>query len=265
MEIRYWKQLERHPLSAEYQNLTGKGWEAFLSNFRTYGIVNGRPITLHEGKVLDGWQLQRACVEADVKPGYRELKLPMGMTVETWVETVNDLRRHEEMGRTQERAAARRQRVTDAIAAGQSQSAVAEAECVSRGQVRRDIAKAKAKAKAAAKPEPPPDLDAYGTSLPDRCKAAFKDPWIQNAIDCLAEIITKFREERLADGMQKRKKHYPFFNSKDFADGCGIVDSYLEQLLEHLKTCRPASVCASCSGAGCAKCMFSGLLPRRLQ
>jgi Homeodomain-like domain len=131
--------LERHPLSQEYPNLSGRAWERLVQNLKQNGIVGNRKIILHEGKIVDGWQLQRSCVEADIKPNYESLKLPEGMTLEEYVETVNDLRRHETQEQAMKRAEDRRQRVIAARASGLSQRAIAEQEGISQRQIRRDL------------------------------------------------------------------------------------------------------------------------------
>ena len=48
------KQLERHPLSKEYSDITGPAREQMLATLKNWGIVNDRKITIHDGKVLDG-------------------------------------------------------------------------------------------------------------------------------------------------------------------------------------------------------------------
>jgi hypothetical protein len=134
-----WKQLRRHPLSGEYHDLAGRPWEQFVENLKQHGVVGGRKVTLYEGKVIDGWQLQRACVEANVRPKYQQLRLRGGMTPEEYVETVNDLRRHETQEQVMQRVEARRQRVAEARAAGQSTRGIAEAEGVSQKTVLEDL------------------------------------------------------------------------------------------------------------------------------
>jgi rubrerythrin len=111
--------------------------------------------------------------------------------------------------------------------------------------------------------EPLP-VDAFGTEVPKHCRPAYLDPWIQNTIDFLAVMEEKIRKERFADGMLKRKKHYPFFMPTDFVDGVGMVMNTLDKLIEHLKENRPAGVCPSCDGAKCADCNLSGMVPRSL-
>jgi hypothetical protein len=105
-------------------------------------------------------------------------------------------------------------------------------------------------------------VDCYKNPVPaNRCDALF-DPWIQDAIDFLAQTSEAFRMERLMEQMSKKGKHYPFFNAKDFIDGCGFVIQYLDDLIGHLKENRPAAVCPECAGQGCGACKMSGLVPR---
>jgi len=134
---RYWKNLNRHPLSSEYGDITGPEWQQFVATLKAKGIIANRRICLHEGKILDGWQLYRACVEADVKPIF--MPLPKGVTAEEYVEIANDHRRHEDAGKRSARAEARRQRVAAARADGQSLRSISESENVSESQVRRDL------------------------------------------------------------------------------------------------------------------------------
>ncbi len=148
----------------------------------------------------------------------------------------------------------------DKIAANEGEKAKEEILNGTSGKTRKEIIQPKP----APKPEPTVKVDAFRNPLPKHCLAAYEDPWIQSAIDSLAVIENKLREQRLADGMAKRAKHYPFFIPRDFIDGVGFAQSYLDQLLQHLKTFRPAGVCPSCGGEKCAACKMSGLVPREL-
>ncbi len=120
------------------------------------------------------------------------------------------------------------------------------------------------KSRAERRAEPSEVVDAFGVVVPKRCKDAFCDPWIQEAIDFLGVTVARFWEMRLADGMNKRKKHYPFFMPKDFIDGVAMAGNTMEQILEHLKEMRPVAVCPACEGKGCGECRESGLVPREL-
>jgi hypothetical protein len=132
-----WAELERHPLSAEYVNIDGPAWEDFVGCLRVNGILNDRHITLYEGMVLDGWQLLRGCIEADVEPKFQQLR--EGVDPATFVEVMNDRRRHEDAETIRKRAQARRERVAQKRAEGQSTRQIAESEGVSQTQVREDI------------------------------------------------------------------------------------------------------------------------------
>ncbi len=136
---RLWRGLKRHPLSARYEDIKGRTWERYKENIKERGILNERKVMMYEGMVIDGWQLQRACVETDIKPTYKELKLPKNTTAEEWVETVNDLRRHESQELVMQRADERRERVAAARAEGQSTRAIAETEGVSPKTIRNDL------------------------------------------------------------------------------------------------------------------------------
>lgn len=133
-----WKNKQRHPLSAEYGDLEGAAWDDFLAHVKKYGIVGQRKITIYEDKILDGWQLQRACVVHNIQPAYQVL--PKGVSPEGFVATVNDRRRHESAGKALERIAERRDRVAARRAAGETTRDIAKSEGVSESQVRRDLA-----------------------------------------------------------------------------------------------------------------------------
>ncbi len=135
---RTWKKFSRHPLSAEYADIAGEPWTAFVEDVRKHGILNKRKITLYEGKVLDGWQLQRACVEANVRPEYQNL--PKGVTPEEFVRIVNDRRRHESNEQALCRAVLRRERVAAAREQGESIRTIAEKEGVSHKTIQNDLA-----------------------------------------------------------------------------------------------------------------------------
>lgn len=127
---------ERHPLSARYADITGQPWEDFKDNLKAVG-AKGRKIVLHEGKVLDGWQLYRACQETGIKPEFTTL--PEGVDPVAFVETWNDHRRHEPPEVVQRRLAERRERVAAKRTEGKSLRAIAEEEGVSEKTVRNDI------------------------------------------------------------------------------------------------------------------------------
>lgn len=132
-----WKQLERHPLSAEYADLPDAVFRQMVEAIRRHGIID-RSVTLHEGMILDGWQFHRACIEAGVRPDYVDVA-DLLIAPEVYVAIKNDLRRHETPQQAERRIAARRQRVADARAEGKSLRAIAETEGIDPKQVRRDL------------------------------------------------------------------------------------------------------------------------------
>ncbi len=118
------------------------------------------------------------------------------------------------------------------------------------------------------KPKPPPKetppaptLDPHGVEIPRHCKDAWCDPWIDTALSTLGAVAETLREARLADGLNKRKKHYPHFNVEDFILGVTLIDNNLDKLMEHLEAFRPAAVCPRCQGKRCPDCKHSGLVP----
>ncbi len=134
-----WKDLERHPLSAEYPDITGRVREECIESLKRYGIINDRPIVIHEGKIIDGWQLLQWCKEADIAPHIVPLVLKNGLTVEKWVELTNDHRRHEPYSRVLRRVEERRKRVVHLRDEGKSTREIAELENVSQTTVLHDL------------------------------------------------------------------------------------------------------------------------------
>ncbi len=139
---RYWRKLERHPLGAEYGDIEGVAFDHMVADIKEFGVINKRRVTLYEGKVLDGWQMLRACIAADVKPEFQ--LLPKGMTAERFVQIVNDNRRHETAAGALRRITARQKRILEAARAGKSTRKIAEEEGISQPTVVRDLADAEA-------------------------------------------------------------------------------------------------------------------------
>ncbi len=135
-----WRELKRHPLSAEYRDITGPAWFAFCQGFKTLGFIADCKIVLHEGMVLEGWQRHRACIETNTEPEFAIL--PEGVDPRTYVECRNDKRRHE----TSEEKQARIGRTAQARADGKSLRQIADEEGVSASQTRRDLEDAKSTA-----------------------------------------------------------------------------------------------------------------------
>src|SRR5262245_5437466 len=134
---RLWKNLKRHPLSEPYPDIRGPAWDQFVADVSEHGILNDRKVTVHDGMILDGWQLYRSCVELNVKPKVQPL--PKGLTPDQFVQIVNDNRRHESQERLEHRAAERRERVAQAKLDGSSNRAIAAVEGVSEKTIRNDL------------------------------------------------------------------------------------------------------------------------------
>ena len=132
----FWKSLERHPLSAGYPDIDGVVWEQTLVNLKEFGIVD-REITIYEGKVLDGWQLQRACVLLDIKPSYKTL--PEGIPAEKFIEIKNDCRRPTPEKEAIARIEERRERLAKARLNGKSLRTIPENEGIREKPVRNDL------------------------------------------------------------------------------------------------------------------------------
>jgi hypothetical protein len=166
---RYWKTLKRHPLSAEYRDLSPRERATMLDGVKEHGVIDGRKVTIHDGMVLDGWQIYQACVEAEVKPPFG--KIPKGMTPERYVEIKNEARRHETLAEMEKHAEQRRARVIAGRRDGKSTRQMAEEEGVSEKTIRNDLAKPGADGSA---PEPPDgkvkgrDGKEYPTGTPTR-------------------------------------------------------------------------------------------------
>ncbi len=56
---------ERHELNV-MPDISGNDWKAFVAAIKTHGQMF--PITLFEGKILDGWRRHRACAELGIEP-----------------------------------------------------------------------------------------------------------------------------------------------------------------------------------------------------
>jgi hypothetical protein len=138
-DARNWRTLERHPLSAEYPDLSGPAATRLREGLAAHGIIGGRCVIMHEGRVLDGWQMLQGCIAADVRPQFAHL--PKGMAPEQYVELANDCRRHEPPGVMMARIARRQERVAKAREEGKSIREIASKEGVGRATVVEDLKK----------------------------------------------------------------------------------------------------------------------------
>lgn len=64
------KNLEQHPLSAVMPPMSEERFASFRSSIAKNGLRN--PIILYEGKILDGWHRQKACIQTGSETRYEE-------------------------------------------------------------------------------------------------------------------------------------------------------------------------------------------------
>jgi hypothetical protein len=283
--------MEFHSLCVKYPLMPKAELERIECDMKNNGFDKRFPIILFQNKILDGRNRFVASSNANVEPVYVEFEGDES-EAERLVVRANEERRHLNQEWMIANRKERIERVANARANGQSIRTIAENEGVSPATVKKDVdsisgvhprtpdeepkvngkdgkkySPKKKEKKSGVHPRTPEKevaVDNYRNPLPKHCLSTFQDPWIQAAIDSITEMERNFREERIADGMAKRAKHYPFFNQKDFIDGVGFVQNYLEQLSNHLNQYRPVAVCPSCGGDKCADCRMSGLVYQEL-
>lgn len=56
---------ERHPLSAAWPDMAREDFDALVASIEAHGLRE--PITLMDGKVLDGWHRYQACESLGIK------------------------------------------------------------------------------------------------------------------------------------------------------------------------------------------------------
>lgn len=82
--------IENHPLAAMFPLLEGKEFSDLIISIKSNGLRD--TITLYEGKILDGRNRYRACIEAGIEP--RTEPLPDGQDPLQFVYIKNVTRRH---------------------------------------------------------------------------------------------------------------------------------------------------------------------------
>lgn len=83
-------ELEFHPLAEVFPLLEGDAFDLLLGDIRSHGLRE--PVTLYEGKILDGRNRHRACLAAGIPPTFRIWSGP-GLAVD-YVWSLNGPRRH---------------------------------------------------------------------------------------------------------------------------------------------------------------------------
>jgi len=84
-------ELERHPLSAMFPEITGDKFEELVKSVEETG--NREEVVLYQGKVLDGWNRYRACKQAKRAIKAREFDPSREGAVEQFVKDMNLMRR----------------------------------------------------------------------------------------------------------------------------------------------------------------------------
>lgn len=298
---------ERHPISAEYPDLSGAEWDYFLEGVREDGC-NGRTIVLYEGKILDGWQLYRATTECGLPPPASIVFTGSEQQARKLVDKLNNRRRHETRDVLRTRRMALRRLIQEQRDNGDSVRTIATTNGVSKSTVQRVVSEEsqsgvphgttdrnghtdnelrdnsqngtpdeapskKVKGKdgkkyPARKRKEPTQArgvlkDDFGNIVPQKCRDAFADPFIQQAFDVLATIHEKLRVARIPDGIIKRRKSYPHIEVDSIVHGCGMICNALDKIIQHIKDKRPSGVCQECDdGKGCSACCMSGMVPR---
>ena len=141
--------MEAHPMAEAYPLMDGEAFEALKADVAAHGQRN--PIWLYEGKILDGRNRYRACVELGIEPRCEEY---VGDDPGGFVESQNDLRRHEDKETVRRRRA---ERVRALRAEGKSQREIAEAVGVSQKQVWNDLHR-EVTTESSPEPDPPPPV-----------------------------------------------------------------------------------------------------------
>ena len=81
--------LKRHRLSRVFDDMPQEEFEALRDDIRRNGLI--KPITLKDGKILDGWHRYLACLETDTKPRFTHYD---GPDEASHVLSLNLFRRH---------------------------------------------------------------------------------------------------------------------------------------------------------------------------
>ena len=85
------ERMEVHPLSAFFPKIEGEEFEAFVADIEKHGQRD--PIITYQGKILDGRNRYRACLQLDITPKYKSFN-GTPQEVADYVISVNAQRRH---------------------------------------------------------------------------------------------------------------------------------------------------------------------------
>lgn len=87
------KMYERHPISADFPELSRDRLDLIVDSMRRRGYDHAEPIMLYEGRILDGWNRQRAASIAGVTPLYDNFEGTIEQAVDFSLDK-NTARRH---------------------------------------------------------------------------------------------------------------------------------------------------------------------------
>jgi len=201
------KNYERHPLSKDYEDLDGRPSARMEDKIKRFGQLDGFPIWIWEGKIIDGWQRYLTCKKTGKAPTFKKVKLPEGMSIEEWVEATNDDRRHEDHTRQARRAEARRERVKQARKDGNSLQSIADKEKVSKKTIINDLSKS------GGDPSPPEDDEGEIQDSEEEYQ-----PTVTGK-DGKTYSATKTKKKPPANGA--------FFDKKAFLDAWGALSKHI--------------------------------------
>ena len=128
--------VEIHRLAEQFPAMPEQEFQAFKEDIAARGLIN--PLWLFEGRILDGRNRYRACLELGVDPVFAEFEGDEE-AARSFVDSQNLHRRHLTPEQQKERRAARVQRVAEKRAEGKSIRAIAAEEGVSKSQVVADL------------------------------------------------------------------------------------------------------------------------------
>jgi hypothetical protein len=155
-----------HPLSEKYPLMDAEEFAAFKADLAAHGLKN--PIWLFEGRVLDGRNRLRACLELGIEPVFAEFEGSQSDAA-AFVDSQNLHRRHLSRGW-------RQQRVRELRAQGMSYRAIAHELNVSIGTAHQD-------SHAGVQPRTPVPAhqrpDAGGADTASECSVESPDPGVQ--------------------------------------------------------------------------------------
>ena len=64
--------MERHKINTVLPTMNHQAYQFLRQKIETEGLLE--PITIYEGKILDGWHRYQACENAGIKPNFKKYK-----------------------------------------------------------------------------------------------------------------------------------------------------------------------------------------------